>query len=360
MSGRDFVYNSIHGTAVPSSALPAVPAGPFAGYYAAEIAGITLKDYVTQGRSIAEGQLKLQEKIGHDILVTAADTYYIAEGFGLEVEYYENALPTSKGPLLDTLADCGKLKVLDPGSDGRMPVYLEAARILRERVGDSLSVRGTGTGPFSLAAYLLGIERFLMKLMDFDTGEGTEDGKMEEEEGLLRHLLEIMTATSLKFLDAQIGAGADILYLGDSLASLNMISPAIYRKYVFPYHREIFQTLKKKIGTRRISTMIHMCGNNMDILSDMASTGVDLIEIDSAMDLAEVKAVLEGKAAAIGNLDPVSVLKEGSADEVERACLTALEKGTPGGRFILGSGCFVCPGTPVENLRIMVGAAHGG
>lgn len=364
MNRRDFVYQAIHQKRPPGFRPSSVPAGPFAGYYAAEIAGIKLRDYITDGRRIAEGQLKLQEVIGHDILVTAADTYYIAEGFGLQVDHYENALPTSKGPLLESLNDVENLNVLDPGTDGRMPVYLEAARILRERVGDALSVRGTGTGPFSLAAYLFGIERFLMKLMDLDAPAGTEDEEMEdgetkEEEGLLRHLLEIMTATSLKFLEAQIEEGVDILYLGDSLASLNMVSPAIYRNYVFPYHRNIFQSLKKTIGPRNISTMIHMCGNNMDILSDMAETGVDLIEIDSAMDLAEVKSVLRGRTAAIGNLDPVKVLKDGGPGDVERVCREAIEKGSPGGKFVLGSGCFVCPGTPLENLRVMTEAAHG-
>lgn len=349
MNGREAVYSAIHSPTPPSF----LPAGPFAGYYAAEVAGISLRDYITSGARIAEGQLLLQEKIHHDILVVAADTYYIAQGFGLKIELHEDALPTALGPLLTSLKDGERLKALDPGTDGRMPVYLDAVRILRDKVGNDLSVRGTGTGPFSLAGYLLGIDTFLMKLMDLESGEGTED-----EDKHLHKLMETMTATSLKFLSAQIDAGADILYLGDSLASLNMISPALYRKYVFPYHRYIFRALKSQIAGREISTMIHICGNNMGILSDIVETGVDLIEIDSMMDLSEVKRILNGRAAAIGNLDPVSVLKDGSAAEVEDAADSAIEKGAPGGRFILGSGCFVCPGTPQENLRAMVGRAH--
>lgn len=331
-----------------------VAAGPFTGYFAAEHAGIPLGNYVTNGRLIAEGQLRLQEDLGQDILITAADTYYIAEAFGLKVDMHQNALPTAKAPPFNDPGEMRHLRVPDPFADGRMPVYLEALECLRASVGDDLAIRGTGTGPFSLAAYLLGIDNFMLRLMDLESGESSDDDARN-----MRALLGLMTETTLRFVEAQADAGADILYVGDSLASLNMISPRLYRTWVQPYHRKIFTALKEKIGPKTQYTMIHMCGSNMEILEDMVQTGVDLIEVDSAMDLAEVSAFVRGRAAVIGNIDPVHVLKDGGPENVTRACRDAIGKGIAGGRFILGSGCFVCPGTALENLRAMVDCAHG-
>jgi uroporphyrinogen decarboxylase len=267
---------------------------------------------------------------------------------------HHNALPTAEVPPFSDPGEMRHLVVPNPFTDGRMPVYLEALECLRSAVGDNLAIRGTGTGPFSLAAYLLGIDNFLLRLMDIECGESSDDAVR-----CMRDLLELMTETTLRFVAAQADAGADILYVGDSLASLNMISPRLYRTWVQPYHRKIFTALKEQIGQKAQYTMIHMCGRNMEILEDMVQTGVDLIEIDSAMDLAEVSAVVRGRAAIIGNIDPVHVLKEGGPEEVTRACRDAVEKGIDGGRFILGSGCFVCPGTPLGNLKAMIDCAHG-
>jgi uroporphyrinogen decarboxylase len=54
------------------------------------------------------------------------------------------------------------------------------------------------------------------------------------------------------------------------------------------------------------------------------------------------------------------VLFQGTADHVRlesENCLRSVD--ALSGGFILGSGCEVVPGTPVQNMRAMVDAAHG-
>jgi uroporphyrinogen-III decarboxylase len=199
-----------------------VPVGPFAGFYAARMTGVSLRRYVTDGQAIADAQIALQRATGQDIVVTAADTYYLAEGFGLEVELHENALPTAKGPLLAEPSDVNRLRVPDPRRDGRMPVYLKAVEALSRALGEHVAIRGTGTGPFSIAAYLYGMQRFLMMLAQIEVGEATA-----EDERRVHQLLNIAADASSAFLKAQLDAGAHIIYLGDSLASADMISPAM-------------------------------------------------------------------------------------------------------------------------------------
>ena len=61
------------------------------------------------------------------------------------------------GPAIGDLSDVGKLRVVDPERDGRIPVLLEAIRILAREVGDEVSIRGNADqSAFSLAGLLRG------------------------------------------------------------------------------------------------------------------------------------------------------------------------------------------------------------
>jgi len=128
MKSRDRVLAALH-----AEHYDRVPVGPFIGYRAAEAVGISLRDYYTNGKNIARAQYALQREVGHDIMITAADTYYISEAFGMKTRHYENALPTAL-PLFSELKETRSLKVPDPEHDGRMPVYLEAADEMKRLV----------------------------------------------------------------------------------------------------------------------------------------------------------------------------------------------------------------------------------
>jgi len=330
-----------------------VPVGPFTGFYAARIAGATIGRYVTDGRVIAESQHLLWERLGHDVVITAGDTYYIAEAFGAAVDYHENALPTARGPVLESLAGARKLTVPDPHTGGRMPVYIEAARELSRRLGDRVAIRGTGTGPLSLASYLLGGQNLLMKLAEMGRGMTTAAEEMD-----FATLMEVAADTAIAFLKAQTEAGQHVAYLGDSLASCDMISPEAYRRYVFPYHKRVFDALKDHCRRHGAHAMLHACGDNTAVLEDFAATGAEIYEVDSKIDLAEAKRRIGDPVCLIGNLDPTGVLLRGTAQDVRRESQRCIAAAASGGGFILGTGCFVPWDTPWENLEQMVCASQ--
>ena len=330
-----------------------VPVGPFAGFYAARLTGVPLGRYVTDGAVIADAQMALQQATGQDIVLTAADTYYMAEAFGLSVVHYPDALPTAQGVVLEDLADVGRLKVPDPRRDGRMPVYLEALRLLVRRLGDRVAVRGTGTGPFSIAAYLYGDQRFLLKLAEIDAGMADPC-----EEELLHRLLHLASESSGAFLRAQLEEGEHLAYLGDSLASSDMISPAMYRRYALPYHRMVFDEVRPLCRERGAFTLLHICGDNTQILEDLVSTGADILEIDQKMDLSLCKTRVGERVCLIGNLNPTEIILQGDAEDVRRESGRCIEAAGPDGGFILGTGCFVPYHSPLGNLQAMVQTGH--
>ena len=56
-------------------------------------------------------------------------------------------------------------------------------------------------------------------------------------------------------------------------------------------------------------------------------------------------------ALAMGNIDPVSVMKDGTADDVRQAVADLLERTRNFPNFVLSTGCDVPPHTPIANIE---------
>jgi uroporphyrinogen decarboxylase len=241
------------------------------------------------------------------------------------------------------------LQVPDPHRDGRMPVMLEAIRILRQAVGDQVAIRSPGTGPFALASHLLGSQQWLCEV-------GMAQAGMEgSNEAALHHGLELATEALIRFGKACWDAGADLIHCGDSLASCNVISPATYRTYAFPYQQRVFQAWKDQGIT---GSLLHICGDSTQVLSLYADTGADLVEIDNMVDLATAKRLIGDRVTLMGNVHTVHDLLEGTSATVRAAAQRCIDQAGPGGRFILGSGCIVPRRAPLANVVEMVRVAH--
>jgi uroporphyrinogen decarboxylase len=331
-----------------------VPAAPYNGNFSAALAGIPISKYNTNAELMAFANIKAWEKMGHDVVVAQSDNYYIAEGFGCVINQPYDTTPNLVRPAIETLDDVGRLKVPDPYKDGRMHIYLDAVHKLREHFGNEVAVRGPGTGPFCLASYLAGgTESFLMELA---MAEADED---RDKERKLFDLMEISSDALIAFLKALLEAGADIVQAADSLASLSMISPAIYEKYVYPFECKVFRAIQPFVRENDSVTLLHICGDTRRILPLMAATGANILEIDAKVDMADAKILTGGKVALMGNLEPTTVLFQGTPEMVRRAATVCMKScDALSGGFILGSGCEVVPKSPPENLTAFVEAAH--
>jgi uroporphyrinogen decarboxylase len=329
-----------------------VPVGTYMGNHAARIVGIPLQDYYTDSQKMFEAQMFALDTYHQDIVIMQSDNYYLAEGFGTKTTHYHDATPTFAAPAIDRLQDVATLKVPDPWSDGRMYVYLEAISKASEEIDQEVAIRGCGTGPFVLAAHLMGTEKFLMALANsmYDLPGADESA--------IFALMELTTEALLQFSIAQLEAGAHIIQCADSLASLDMISPQTYEKYVFPYNQKYFQKIQPYLKKHQGYGVLHICGDNTKVLDLYGETGADCYEVDYKIDLVFCKQSLGQKMCLMGNLDPTSVLLQGSVQEVERAAAECIEAAAAGGGFILGSGCEVPIATPEENIHAVVKIAR--
>lgn len=324
-----------------------VPVGPMMLDLGAAVIDAPIGLFCSDPEVMARGQLALHEQVGQDVIFVGCDNYYIAEGFGCVAELPVDETPHLVRPPLERIGDVDALRVPDPLTDGRMPVMLEATRLVREAVGDEVAIRTPGTGPFALASYFVGTQDFLIEIGMAKAGMPGSDPEA------IHRALDLAADALIAFGRACVDAGADLLHCGDSLASCDVISPADYEEWAFPYERKVLQAWKET-GAK---TLLHICGDSSKVLHLYAETGADVIEIDHKVDLALARGIVGDRACLIGNVDPVTVLLQGTPELVRFASQRCLDA-APGGGYVLGSGCVVPRITPLENVRAMVQAAR--
>lgn len=150
-------------------------------------------------------------------------------------------------------------------------------------------------------------------------------------------------------------AGADLLSGGDSPAGL--VGPSLYTQIIQPAEARAIAGLKTATGK---PVSLHICGNATPLLSSIAATGADVLEVDYLVDLAEACRIVGPNIGLWGNLDPVRVLAQGQPNKVRQAAREALDAVNSAGhtRFVLSSGCTLAMETPAENLEALLGAAR--
>ncbi len=297
--------------------------------FAAHYINQPLSRYYHDYRVLSEANLAVLQDFELDIVQAISDPYRETADFGAEIEFPYDNLPLCRRPLLAEPADLAKLKAADPYTGPRMSDRLEAVRLLREQVGGAVPVMGWVEGALAEAADLRGVSNLLLDLyMDPDWVE---------------ELLAICGETAVAFAQAQVQAGADIIGIGDAIAS--QISPEMYRRFALPYEKRVFEAVHELGGLGRL----HICGNTTHLLTLMPESGADIIDLDWMVDWTRAGALLGDDVPLCGNFHPVAVMLQGTPEDVYRATLACLHTG--GKLNISGAGCEIPDGTPHENLR---------
>jgi MtaA/CmuA family methyltransferase len=297
--------------------------------FAAHFIGQPLDRYYQDYRVLCAANFAVREAFDLDILQAISDPYREAADFGAQVEFPGDNLPVCKVPLLAEPGDLHLLRRPDPDAGRRMSDRLEAVRLFRQRAGGEVPIMGWVEGALAEAADLRGVGTLLTDL--YDRPEWVRD------------LLEMCAEVEIQFAKAQVAAGADIIGLGDAIAS--QVSPKAYRQFALPYEQRIFAAVHEMGALARL----HICGNTTRILAGMVESGADIIDVDWMVDMRHAAEVFGDRAAICGNADPVTVMLNGTPKQVRQVTLDCLAAGGP--RGISAAGCEIPDGTPPDNLR---------
>jgi uroporphyrinogen decarboxylase len=312
---------------------------------AARECGVTMREFRQEARAAADCFIAAVERYQYDGVVVDVDTATLAGAVGVPVDFPEDEPARCCGARLGSLETVKELPPVDLAKDRRVQVWLEATRLLKGHFGQEVFIRGNcDQAPFSLACLMRSPEGWMLDLLE------------PQKEPLIHQLLGYCAAVVQQFVRLMAEAGADMTSNGDSLASPDLIAPAMYRRFALPYASQVIA------GAHELGRphALHICGNTTRILADMVSTGADGLELDYKTDARAAHDALKGRATFIGNLDPVGVLLNGSPRLVaaKTRALMELFADTPG--FILNAGCAIPPGTPAANVRAMIQAARAG
>ena len=296
-----------------------------------------LSRYYLDHRVLVEANLAVLEDFELDLVQAISDPFRETADFGAEIRFPDDNLPLCTAPRLAEPEDLRTLVPPDPWGGGRMTDRLQAIAAFREQVGGEVPIMGWVEGALAQAADLRGVSNLLMDLI-------LRPEWVEE-------LLEVCSQTEVAFARAQVEAGADLVGLGDAVAS--QVSAEMYRRFALPYERRIFDAVHEAGGLARL----HICGNTTHLLHDMPASGVDLLDLDWMVDLGHAAQwYAQGGPALCGNFDPTAILLQGTPGDVARATRACLEQGGP--CLLSMAGCEVPDGTPHENLHAQTRVLH--
>ncbi|HEV3485503.1 MAG TPA: uroporphyrinogen decarboxylase [Vicinamibacterales bacterium] len=284
----------------------------------------------------AEVTLMPIEAFGVDAAVMFADIMLPLEPMGVDLEIQPDVGPIIHNPIR-TGADVDRLRLFEPAED--VGFVMEAIRLVRRTLDGQKAVIGFSGAPFTLACYL--IEGRPSR--DYARAKAFMFGKSEVWHALLDKLSEIV----VRYLRAQVAAGAQVIQLFDSW--VGSLAPSDYVEYVQPYSARIFAAL------RDVPT-IHFGASTAALLEAMAEAGGDAISVDAHQSLDVAWSRIGYERGVQGNLDATRVLAGWAATEAGARDVVRRAGGRPGHIFNLGHG--VLPDSDPGILRELVAFVH--
>lgn len=291
----------------------------------------------------AEATLLPVDLLDVDAAILFSDILVPVEAMGMQVVFTEDRGPVLPEPIR-TAGDVERLVIPDPES--QMGFVLEAIRLIRKELAGRVPLIGFSGAPFTLATYMI---------------EGRTTRNFEtirrwvyERPDVLERLLDRLTETVIRYLTAQIQAGAQAVQIFDTWAG--MLDPKTYTRFAGKWVKRVIQAIQGlQTGSERPPVILYVNGTHA-LLEEMAATGADVLSLDWRTPLQTARERLGTRVALQGNLDPCALFAPPDRlREMVRDILDAAGDG-PGHIFNLGHG--ILPDTSPDQARLLVQFVH--
>ena len=285
----------------------------------------------------AEVTVTAVDRLGVDAAIIFADILLILEPLGIELEFAKGEGPVIHNPIRRS-ADVDRLRELqDPGE---LDFVYEAIRQTRSALKPDIPLIGFCGAPFTLASYMT-------------EGGGSKNyihtkQLMYDDPGAWHAMMELVSRALVKYLNAQIEAGAQAVQLFDSW--VGCLSPDDYREFVLPHTQSVIGGVTKGVP------VIHFGTGTATLLELMREAGGDVIGLDWRVRLDEGWRRVGHDVAIMGNLDPIVLFAKQDVLRAQARKILEQAEGRAGHIFNLGHG--ILPDTPVENVVALVEMVH--
>lgn len=281
-----------------------VTAMPVMTHPGIECNGNTVRQAVSNGRVHYEAVLSLSQRYPTVAAATIMDLTVEAEAFGAEIAFSNEAVPAVVGHPLAYVDAISSLEVPSL-STGRIPAYLKANLLAARNITDRPVFAGC-IGPFSLAGRLYDMSELMVLIY--------------EHPDAAHQLLSKCTMFIKKYCQALKLTGVGGVMMAEPAAGL--LSDEDCRTFSSDYVRYIVE----QVQSDDFLLILHNCGNTGHCTSAMVSTGAAAYHFGNKCRMEEVIRDVPPTALAMGNIDPVSVFKNGTPELMRQTVIGLLEK----------------------------------
>lgn len=275
---------------------------------------VSIEEYFSKPEMVAQAQIKMQQKYGHDCYYSFYYASLELEAWGGKSIFYPDAAPNSGKPIIHGLEDIASLESPDVYESPQLHKVLKTTELIKEHAGQDIPIIGVVMSPFVLPTMQMGFDHY------FDL--------MYEEPDKFEELMRINEEFCVQWANAQLESGATAICYFDPVSSSTIIPPELYRKTGF-------KVAKRTISRINGPTATHMAsGRCLPIINDIAETGTAVICTSVLEDLAEMKAACKGKMSVLGNLNGIE-MRHWTPQETEYSVKEAIQKAASGGGYIL-------------------------
>lgn len=285
----------------------------------------------------AEVTVTAAERLGVDAAIIFADILLILEPMGIDLEFAAGEGPVIHNPVRNA-ADIKRLREIEDA--GALDFVYNAISFTRRELKADVPLIGFCGAPFTLASYVI-------------EGGGSKNyvhtkQLMYNDSGAWHELMSLIARGLVKYLNAQIDAGAQAVQLFDSW--VGALGPDDYREFVLPHSRTVIEGVKPGVP------VLHFGTGTGSLLELMREAGGNVIGLDWRVRLDEAWQRVGHDVAVMGNLDPIALFANQEALRAHAKRILDQAGGRDGHIFNLGHG--ILPETPVENVIALVEMVH--
>ena len=313
-----------------------VTAVPVMTHPGIELNGNTVSQAVSNGVMHAEAVIRLADKYKCAAACTIMDLTTEAEAFGAKIAFSDDAVPAVEGRLLPDADSIYRLQVPSLNA-GRIPAYLKA-NLLAARAIDDRPLFGGCIGPFSLAGRLYDMSEIMVLIY--------------EQPEAAHALLDKCSSFIEKYCLALKATGANGVVMAEPAAGL------LSNDDCLEFSSQYVKRIVEHVQDDEFIVVLHNCGNTGHCTKAMVATGAAAYHFGNKCRMEDVILDVPPTALAMGNIDPVSIFKDGTVEQMRSSVLNLLESMSNYPNFVLSSGCDTPPHTPMSNIDVFFEALN--
>ena len=252
-----------------------------------------------------------------------------AEAMGAEVTMGTDCFePHVTKYAISSVVDYNKINDIDVNS-GRAKVVIDAIKILKQKNLD-VPIIGNITGPISTASSVADAVRFYTDLRKYKSEAHS--------------FLDKVTNNLIKFANAMIDAGIDIITIADPSGTGEIMGPKLFEEFVVKYINNLIDGIKKD----SIYTIVHICGKMSGVYKEVNEIKADALSFDSVVSIADAKKNIPNRVI-MGNVSTYT-LEFGTTENVKNITKNSIANGSD----IIAPACGLGTKSPIDNIKMMV------